>query len=143
MAGRKAVEANLSQSLVERNHELDPLFSVKDIVMKEKPGRKKDDTEEEDDKFELDGNFSFLFSFPNLHRKWSPSSSEAQGSPTMRDPGIHTNIFQHMTGHLTFTLYGTRLDKMSQVFLALYFCTVMWYPLSQHTVTLATDRNRL
>ena len=54
MAGRKAVEANLSQSLVERNHELDPLFSVKDIVMKEKPGRKKDDTEEEDDKFELD-----------------------------------------------------------------------------------------
>ena len=41
--------ANLSRSLVERNHELDPLFSVREIIMKEKPGKKKDDTEEEEE----------------------------------------------------------------------------------------------
>ena len=50
-AGRKSVVSNLSSSLVERNHELDHLFSVKEIIMKEKPKKKKDDTEhdEEDD----------------------------------------------------------------------------------------------
>ena len=45
--------SNLSRSLVERNHELDHLFSVKEIIMKEKSKKKKDDTEEEDEDDEI------------------------------------------------------------------------------------------
>ena len=47
-AGRKSIEPNLSNSLVERNHFLDPFFTVKDIVMKEKPRLKDDDPDKDD-----------------------------------------------------------------------------------------------
>ena len=53
-AGRKSVVENLSNSLVERNHELDHLFSVKEVVMKEKLRKKKGDTEEEENDDEVD-----------------------------------------------------------------------------------------
>ena len=45
---------NLSNSLVERNHELDHLFSVKEVVMKEKLRKKKGDTQEEENNDEVD-----------------------------------------------------------------------------------------
>ena len=48
-AGRKSVVAQLSESLVKRNHELDHLFSVKKVIMKEKPKKKKDDDEADED----------------------------------------------------------------------------------------------
>ena len=35
--------------MVERNHQLDHLFSAKEVIMKEKPKAKKDDSEPEDD----------------------------------------------------------------------------------------------
>ena len=47
--GRKSVAPHLSRSLVERNHVLDPLFSVKSVVMKEKPRKKDDDHENSED----------------------------------------------------------------------------------------------
>ena len=53
-AGRKSVVANLSSSLVKRNHELDDIFSAKEVNMKVKPGKKKDDVSDEDDNDELD-----------------------------------------------------------------------------------------
>ena len=53
-AGRKSVVANLSSSLVKRNHELDDIFSAKEVTMKVKPGKKKDDVSDEDDNDELD-----------------------------------------------------------------------------------------
>ena len=39
--GRQAVEANLSQGLVERNHKLDSMFYMKEMTMKQKPKKKK------------------------------------------------------------------------------------------------------
>ena len=41
--------SNLSSSLVERNHELDHLFSVKEIIMKEKSKKKEGDAEQDDE----------------------------------------------------------------------------------------------
>ena len=56
-AGRKSVFSHLSNSLVERNHLLDPLFSATEVIMKKKPKPKKDDSEEnvedEDDEDEV------------------------------------------------------------------------------------------
>ena len=53
-AGRKSVVTNLSSSLVKRNHELDDIFSAKEVNMKVKPGKKKDDVSDEDNNDELD-----------------------------------------------------------------------------------------
>ena len=53
-AGRKSVVANLSSSLVKRNHELDYIFSAKEVIMKVKPGKKKEDVSDDDDNDELD-----------------------------------------------------------------------------------------
>ena len=53
-AGRKSIEPNLSNSLVERNRVLDPFFTVKEIVMKEKPKLKDDDPEKDYDDEVLD-----------------------------------------------------------------------------------------
>ena len=54
-AGRKSVVSHLSNSLVERNHLLDPLFSATEVIMKKKPKPMKDDSEEnvEDDEDEV------------------------------------------------------------------------------------------
>ena len=39
--GRQAVEPNLSQGLIERNHKLDSMFYLKEMTMKQKPKKKK------------------------------------------------------------------------------------------------------
>ena len=54
-AGRKSVLTNLSSSLVKRNHELDDIFSAKEVNMKVKPGKKKDDVSDEDDELDEEG----------------------------------------------------------------------------------------
>ena len=54
VAGRKSVVANRSSSLVKQNHELDYIFSAKEVNMKVKPGKKKDNVSDEDDNNELD-----------------------------------------------------------------------------------------
>ena len=54
VAGRKSVVANRSSSLVKQIHELDYIFSAKEVNMKVKPGKKKDDVSDEDDNDELD-----------------------------------------------------------------------------------------
>ena len=51
VAGRKAVEPNLSKKLVELNHHLDDLFISKEVMMKIRP---KGDTGESDDDTEID-----------------------------------------------------------------------------------------
>ena len=55
-AGKKSVVANLSSSLVERNHKLDHLFSVKEVIMKEKPSKKNDASAADDESDKLDEN---------------------------------------------------------------------------------------
>ena len=47
-AGRKSVASNLSNSLTERNHMLDYLFSTRHIVMKERPKGNHEDSDKEE-----------------------------------------------------------------------------------------------
>lgn len=42
--------------MVERNHELDHLFSVKEVIMKEKPSKKNDASAANDESDKLDEN---------------------------------------------------------------------------------------
>ena len=51
VAGRKAVEPNLSQKLVELNHQLDDLFTSMEVMMKVRP---KGDSGDSDDDTEID-----------------------------------------------------------------------------------------
>ena len=46
--------SHLSKSLVARNNELDHLFSTREIVMKEKPRKKKGDSVDDDEPDDLD-----------------------------------------------------------------------------------------
>ena len=60
MAGRKAVEPNLADSLKTRNHLLDDMFSAKTIIMKEKKKKPKatdddDDISDEEEAVDSDG----------------------------------------------------------------------------------------
>ena len=41
VAGRRSVETDFSQALVDRNHCLDNFFDAKEVMMKEKPKKKK------------------------------------------------------------------------------------------------------